>query len=79
MLLKNLTEKEFINIISSIASKHGCRILNIDLPKRIIDLDGPPESEIACILELEEALRKYTGDKDSAENDNSHGWKEFAA
>ncbi|MBA3017859.1 MAG: hypothetical protein KKH20_04450 [Proteobacteria bacterium] len=79
MLPKGLTEKDFINTISLIASKHGCRIVDIDLAKRIINLDGPPEAEMACILELEEALRKYMEDTKPSENDGSYGWREFAA
>ncbi len=79
MLPKGLTEKDFINTISLIASRHGCRIVDIDLAKRIINLDGPSESEMACILELEEVLRKYIENKDPAENDDSNGWREFAA
>ena len=53
--------------------------MDIDLAKRIINLDGPSESEMACILELEEVLRKYIENKDPAENDDSNGWREFAA
>ena len=79
MLPKGLTEKDFINIISLIASKHGCRIVGIDLSKRIINLDGLPESEKACILELEEVLREYMANQQPAENDGSYGWHEFAA
>ena len=79
MLSKGLTEKDFINTISLIASRHGCRILDIDLVKRILDLDGPPESEMACILEIEKVLREYIENTDLSENDGSYGWKEFAA
>jgi hypothetical protein len=79
MLSKGLTEKDFINIISLIASRHGCRIVDIDLAKRIINLDGPPESEMACFLEIEEILRKYIENTAPAENDGSYGWHEFAA
>ncbi len=79
MLSKGLTEKDFITTISLIASRHGCRIVDIDLAKRIINLDGPPEAEMACILELEKVLREYTGNTDPAENDGSYGWQEFAA
>ncbi len=79
MLPKGLTEKDLITTISLIASRHGCRIVDIDLAKRIINLDGPPESEMACILELDEVFREYTGNTDPAENDGSYGWNEFAA
>jgi len=79
MLSKGLAEKDFINTISLIASRHGCRIVDIDLVKRIIDLDGPPESEMACILEIEKVLREYIENTDPSENDASNGWKEFAA
>ena len=79
MLSKGLTEKDFINTISLIASRHGCRIVDIDLAKRIINLDGPPESEMACILEIEKVLREYIENTDPSENDGSYGWHEFAA
>jgi len=73
MLPKGLTEKDFINTISLIASKHGCRIVDIDLAKRIVNFEGPPEAEMACILELEEVFRKYIENKDPAENDEDFG------
>ena len=79
MLPKGLTEKDLITTISLIASKHGCRIVDIDLAKRIINFEGPPEAEIACILELEEVLGKYMEDTKPSENDGSNGWHEFAA
>jgi len=73
MLPKGLTEKDFINTISLIASKHGCRIVDIDLAKHIVNFEGPPEAEMACILELEEVFRKYIENKDPAENDEDFG------
>ncbi|MCK5320605.1 hypothetical protein KAJ61_04405 [Candidatus Parcubacteria bacterium] len=65
-----LTEEQFMSTISSIASKHGCRFIDIVdvtavvnnkivLIERIINFDGTPESEYACTIELGDVFKKY--------------------
>ena len=57
-----LTETQFFSLVSTIASKHACRLVDIDVDKRIVNIAGPSESEYACAVELEEILGQYTAD-----------------
>jgi hypothetical protein len=43
-------------IITQVAEKHGCKILDVDLEKQLVNLDGPEENKIACALALSEVL-----------------------
>lgn len=83
MLSKGLTPEEFINVISLIASSNGCRIVELDLVKRIINLEGPPESEIACAIEIERILGEYAEDPLPAKNERMendyYGWYSLVA
>jgi len=77
-----LTETQFFSLVSTIASQHGCRLLDIDVDKRIINIAGPPESESACAIELDEILGQYAADPKPSEfgaTDNYLGWKKTAA
>jgi len=67
MFCNTLTETQFFSLVSTIASKHGCLLVDIDVDKRIINIVGPPESEYACAVELEEILGQYTADPHPSE------------
>ena len=60
MSCNTLTETQFFSLVSTIADKHGCLLVDIDIDKRIINIAGPSESEYACAIELEEILGQYT-------------------
>ena len=62
-----LTETQFFSLVSTIASQHGCRLVDIDVDKQIINIAGPSESEYACAVELEEILGQYTADPHPSE------------
>ena len=62
-----LTETQFFSLVSTIASQHSCRLVDIDFDKRIINIAGPSESEHACAIELEEILGQYTTDPHPSE------------
>ncbi|MDL2122448.1 MAG: hypothetical protein LWX51_05035 [Deltaproteobacteria bacterium] len=59
MSCNTLTETQFFSLVSTIAGKHGCLLVDIDVDKRIINIAGPSESEYACAVELEEILGHY--------------------
>ncbi len=62
MSCNTLTETQFFSLVSTIASKHACRLVDIDVDKRIVNIVGPSESEYACAVELDEILGQYTAD-----------------
>jgi len=51
MPCNTLTETQFFSLVSTIASQHGCRLVDIDVDKQIINIAGPSESEYACAVE----------------------------
>ncbi len=67
MSCNTLTEKQFFSLVSTIAGKHGCLLLDIDVDKRIINIAGHPESEYACAAELEKILEQYMADPHPSE------------
>ncbi len=64
MSCNTLTETQFFSLVSTIASKHACRLVDIDVDKRMVNIAGPSESEYACAVELDEILGQYTADSD---------------
>ena len=82
MSCNTLTETQFFSLVSTVASQHGCQLVDIDVDKRVINIAGPLESEYACALELGEILEQYTADPCPSEfgaTDNYLGWKKTAA
>jgi hypothetical protein len=82
MFCNALTETQFFSLVSTIASKHGCRLVDIDVDKWIINITGPSESEYACAVELDEILEQYAADQHPSEFgaiENYPGWKNTAA
>ena len=67
MSYNTLTETQFFSLVSTIADKHGCLLVNIDADKCIINIAGPSESEYACAVELGEILGQYTADSHPSE------------
>ena len=67
MSCNTLTETQFFSLVSTIVSQHGCRLVDIDIDKRIINIAGPSESEYVCAVELEEILGQYTTDPHPSE------------
>jgi len=59
MSCNTLTETQFFSLVSTIASKHGCLLVDIDVDKCIINIAGPSESEYVCAVELDEILGQY--------------------
>ena len=67
MSCNTLTETQFISLVSTIASQHGCRLVDIDVNKRIINIAGPSELEYACAVELMKILEQYKADPNLSE------------
>ncbi len=51
-----MSEAQFLNLVSLIAAKHNCKIKEIDFNLRVINLEGPGDAELACALELEDVF-----------------------
>jgi hypothetical protein len=67
MSCNTLTETQFFSLVSTIASKHGCLLVDIDVDKCIINIAGPSESEYVCAVEIDEILGQYAADPHPSE------------
>jgi len=45
-----------LTLINSIVLTHECRIVDIDLEQRIINIEGPEEAKIQCAMAIERIL-----------------------
>ncbi|XPS89042.1 uncharacterized protein Dvar_70610 [Desulfosarcina variabilis str. Montpellier] len=43
-----MDETTFLNVLQMTVENHGCRIVDLDLDRRMINLDGPDEAVDAC-------------------------------
>lgn len=51
-----LDSDQYRNFVACIAYQHNCRLREINLTERVIDIEGPPEAVYACSAELERLL-----------------------
>jgi len=61
-----LTGKQYFNFIAAVVTLHDCQLMDINIPKRIINIKGLQESVRGCIVELEKLLGQYSTDPQSA-------------
>ena len=58
MRTNHLTEKQSLNFVSAVAILNNCRLIDIDFPKHVIQLEGEPHDMNACFHELSMLLGK---------------------
>lgn len=51
-----MDKTEFLNLLKMTVENHGCNILDLDLERRIINLDGPDEALGACAHAIAELV-----------------------
>ena len=55
-MTEEMNEAQILTIITNIVEKHGCRIKEVDVENRLIDLEGPEEAKVACAMALADLL-----------------------
>ena len=50
------SEAQLLTMVTNIVEKHGCKIIEIDLENRAIDLEGPEDAKVSCAIELANLL-----------------------
>jgi chitinase len=53
-----MDETAFLNLLKMTVENHGCSIVDLDLERRIINLDGPDEVVDACARAIAEFARE---------------------
>lgn len=56
-----MKEVEFIQVINFIAEKNNCTITKTDVAERIIEIDGPADSQIKCGVEIGDLMELVDG------------------
>jgi hypothetical protein len=54
-----MTDELFIQMLTIIVQRNGCTVSELDLDKRIANIDGPVKGRIKCAQELSELLEDY--------------------
>lgn len=54
--MAELKEDQLLTIVTQVVERHGCRIVEIDLERHILNIEGPEESQLNCAQALEEIL-----------------------
>ncbi|MCU0557555.1 MAG: hypothetical protein WAV08_00360 [Desulfobacterales bacterium] len=54
--MSDFKNDQLLTIVTHIAEKHGCKIVDIDLDNHTLNLDGPECNQVACAIELESVL-----------------------
>ena len=53
-----MDDTTFLNVLKSTVENHGCTIIDVDLEKHIINLDGPDDAVTACALAISELVER---------------------
>jgi chitinase len=53
-----MDETAFLNLLKMTVENHGCSIVDLDLERRIINLDGPDNAMVACARSIAELVDK---------------------
>jgi len=53
-----MDETAFLNLLKMTVENHGCSIVDLDLERRIINLDGPDEAVGACARAIAELVEE---------------------
>jgi len=54
--MANLKGEQLLTIVTQIVEQHGCRIVEIDMERHILNIEGPEENQLNCAQALEEVL-----------------------
>jgi hypothetical protein len=45
-----------LDIIVKIIEQHGCKLIDVDLDKHILNIEGPEAAQVECALALDKLL-----------------------
>jgi hypothetical protein len=54
--MAELTDAQLLTVVQNVVEKHGCKITDFDLDKKIINLEGPEEAKVDCARAIVEIL-----------------------
>jgi ribosome maturation factor RimP len=51
-----LKEDQLLTIVQNIVEQNGCRLVDIDFERHILNIEGPEDAQIRCAQAIEEVL-----------------------
>jgi hypothetical protein len=51
-----LKDDQLLTIVQNIVDQNGCRLVEIDFEKHILNIDGPADAQTRCAQALEDVL-----------------------
>ncbi len=54
--MTELTEAQLLTVVQNVVEKYGCRIVDIDLDQKMINLEGPDDAKADCARAIVEIL-----------------------
>jgi hypothetical protein len=54
--MSEMSDDQILTLVTNIVEKHGCKLIDVDLGKRMINLEGPDDAKVKCAVALEEML-----------------------
>lgn len=51
-----LRDDQLLTIVKNVVEQNGCRLVDIDLDKHILNIEGSDEDQARCALALEDVL-----------------------
>ena len=54
--MDDMNDPQILTLVTNVVEKHGCKLIDVDLENRIIDLEGPDDAKVNCAIALEEVL-----------------------
>jgi hypothetical protein len=54
--MKELREDQLLTIVKNVVEQNGCRLVEIDFEKHILNIDGPEEAQARCAVALQDVL-----------------------
>jgi hypothetical protein len=54
--MSELNDAQLLTVVQNVVEKHGCKIVDFDVDKKIINLEGPEGAKTDCARALVEIL-----------------------
>ena len=54
--MTELNDAQMLTVVQNLVEKHGCKLINIDFEKAIIDIEGPDDAKVDCARALADVL-----------------------
>jgi ribosome maturation factor RimP len=51
-----LKDEQILTIVKNVVEQHGCRLVDIDFEKHILNIEGSEEDQARCAVALENVL-----------------------